>query len=149
MVSYTALFYHIVFSTKERRSMLSQDILPRVCQYMGGIARNLKGQILVGNGAPDHIHLLGTIPATATVAEFVGKVKANATGWIHETQEDLREFAWQDGYAAFSVSPSVLPHVKQYIRTQQEHHRKMSFQEELVVLLEKHGVEYDKRYIWK
>jgi REP element-mobilizing transposase RayT len=115
---------------------------------MGGHARNLDGQLLMGNGVSDHVHLAAVIPAKLAVSEFVGKLKSNASGWIHDTFSDLGEFSWQNGYAAFSISPSILPKVKQYIRNQQEHHRKMTFQEELIALLEKHGVEYDKRYIF-
>ena len=79
---------------------------------------------------------------------FISKVKSNSSGWIHGTFPELRGFAWQDGYSSFTVSPSVLPRVMQYIRNQREHHRKTTFQEELIGLLKKHGIKYDERYIW-
>ena len=147
-MSYVNLFYHIVFSTKDRRPWLTGQTLERTCQYMGGIARQHKSQILLGGGMPDHIHLAAIVSPTLAIAEFLKKVKACSSGWIHETFAELAGFSWQDGYAAFSVSPSVLPAVKAYVRDQAEHHKKMTFQEELVALLKKHGVEYDERYIW-
>ena len=147
-MSYTCLFYHIVFSTKERRPFLSEELLARACQYMGGIVRNLKGQMLKANGAADHVHLAAVIHPSAAVAEFVGKVKSNSTGWIHETFPPMRDFAWQEGYSAFTVSRSVLPAVLKYIENQPVHHRKMTFQEELIELLERHGIEYDPQRMW-
>jgi REP element-mobilizing transposase RayT len=147
-MSFTSLFYHVVFSTKDRRPSLGRESLTRTCQYIGGIARELKGLLLIGDGMPDHVHLATEIPPTARISDFIGKLKSNSSGWIHETFPDLRDFGWQDGYSAFTVSPSVLPRVKEYIRTQEEHHRNLTFQEELVALLKKHGVEYDERYIW-
>jgi len=148
-MSYSCFNYHIVFSTKERRPWLSSEILPRVCEYMGGIARKLNSQLLLANGAEDHVHLAAIVHPTLAVAQFVAKVKANCTGWIHQTFPELRAFSWQEGYAGFSVSSSVLAQVKAYIRGQQEHHRKRSFHEELILLLDKHGIEYDERYLWK
>ncbi len=146
-MSHTSLFYHIVFSTKNRKTFLSDDALPRTCQYMGGIARKLKCQLLLVNGISDHVHLAAIVHPTIAIAEFVGKVKSNSSRWIHDTFADLQDFDWQDGYAAFSVSPSIMPKVKQYIHSQPEHHKTMSFQEELIALLKKHGVEYDEKYI--
>ncbi len=147
-MSYTSLFYHVVFSTKGRATLLTEDLLDRTGQYIGGIVRGLKGQLLVAGGTPDHIHLAGVIPPTEAVSDFIGKVKSNSSGWIHETFPEMRDFRWQDGYAAFSVSPSILPKVKQYIRSQGEHHKQQTFEEELIALLDKHGVEYDERYLW-
>jgi len=147
-MSYTSLSYHIVFSTKGRKPFLSEDLMPRIVSYVGGIIRQLKGRLLEGGGADDHVHLAAVAHPTVAVADLVGKVKANSTGWIHKTFADLKGFGWQDGYAGFSVSPSVLPKVTEYIRGQGDHHRKMTFQEELIALLRKHGVEYDEGYIW-
>ena len=148
-MSFTCNHYHVVFSTKERRRWLSAELLPRVCEYIGGIARNLDSQVILASGVEDHVHLAAMLHPTLSIAEFVGKVKANCTGWVHETFPELRAFRWQEGYAAFTVSVSVLPRVKTYIRRQEEHHRKMTFQEELIALLDRHGIEYDERYVWK
>ena len=148
-MSYTSLFYHIVFSTKERRPFLTDAILPRTREYIGGIIRSLKGQMLKANGSDDHLHVVAICPATATLASFVGKFKARSSGWIHETFPGEEGFSWQEGYAAFSVSRSALPRVLAYVEGQAEHHRRMTFQEELLSLLEKHEIEYDERYIWR
>ena len=82
-----------------------------------------------------------------SLSDALRDLKANSTNWVHETFPHLRDFYWQDGYAAFSVSPSVLPKVVAYVRNQQEHHKKVSFEEELKQLLERHGIEYDDRYL--
>ena len=147
-MSYTNLNYHIVFSTKERRPFLAEDVLPRVCQYVGGIVRNLEGIALAVNGAPDHVHIAAVATPKIAVSELVGAVKSNSSGWIHRTFGDLQDFRWQEGYGAFTVSRSVRDSVVRYVVDQQRHHRKLTFQQELIALLEKHGVEYDPRYIW-
>jgi len=148
-MSYTSLFYHVVFSTKERRPFLIDSILTRTREYVGGIIRSLQGQMLKANGREDHLHVVTTCPPTVTLASFIGRFKSGSSGWIHETFPDAESFAWQEGYAAFSVSRSALPRVLKYVEGQAEHHRKMTFQEELLALLEKHGIEYDERYIWR
>lgn len=96
----------------------------------------------------DHVHVYASIPATATLAEAVGAVKANSSRWVHETFPRLGAFAWQKGYGAFSVSKSAEQGVIAYIRTQEAHHRRRDFKQELLLLLEKHQVEYDERYLW-
>ncbi|KKL49866.1 hypothetical protein LCGC14_2311230 [marine sediment metagenome] len=146
-MSYTNLFYHIVFSTKDRRPVLSDELLPRVIHYIGGIVRQLRGQLLEGGGIEDHVHLAAIVHPASALADFIRTLKSNSTGWVHTTFPDKADFGWQDGYAAFTVSSSVLPKVKHYIRSQKEHHKEMSFTEELIALLQKHGVEYDERYI--
>ena len=146
-MSYTSLYYHIVFSTKERRSFLSDQLLPRVVKYIGGIIRQMDGQLVEGDGMPDHVHLAAIMHPTWAIADFLRTLKTNSTRWIHETFGDMATFAWQEGYAAFTVSRSVLPAVKTYIRTQKEHHRKISFVDELKALLDKHGIAYDERYL--
>ena len=115
---------------------------------MGGIIRQLNGKMLVGNGQPDHVHLAAVIPPTIQLADLVGKVKSNTTGWIHRTFPALRDFRRQDGYAAVTMSPSVLKQVEHYIRSQQQHHKTTTFKEELIALLEEHGIEYDAKYLW-
>ena len=148
-MSYTSLFYHIVFSTKERRAFLKPELLERVCNYMGGVARDMEGQLVAANGAADHVHLAAIVHQTVTVADFVKEVKMGGSRWIHETFPRLRDFQWQEGYAAFTVSKSIVPQVVKYVRGQKAHHQKATFQEELIALLERHGVEYDERYLWR
>ncbi len=146
-MSYTNLQYHIVFATKNRHPWLVTEMLPRAASYIGGIARDLGGNLLECNGQPDHLHLAVTIPAAIAVADFVRDIKGAFSRWIHQIEPALSEFAWQDGYSAFSVSQSQLNSVSEYIRRQQEHHRKMTFIEELIELFKRHDIPYDERYV--
>ncbi|MGC9454243.1 MAG: IS200/IS605 family transposase [Phycisphaerae bacterium] len=146
-MSYTNLIYHVVFSTKQRRPILTADVRERVFEYLGGIIRKLDAKLLRAGGADDHVHLALSGPATLAVAELVRKIKANTSRWVHLKLPEQHDFAWQDGYAAFSVSLSALDRVLDYIANQQEHHRRMTFEEELKALLDKHGIEYDERYV--
>ena len=146
-MSYTQLIYHIVFSTKERREFLTAERIDRICKYIAGIIRNHEGIPLAVNGVCDHLHIAAIVGPTIALSQFVGTVKSNCSKWIHEAFEDMQGFAWQDGYSAFTVSASVRESVLSYIRNQESHHQKMSFQEELIQLLERHGVEYDPKYI--
>jgi REP element-mobilizing transposase RayT len=146
-VSYTQLIYHIVFSTKERREFLTSDKLARICKYVAGIIRNHEGIPLAVNGVSDHLHVAAVVGPSVALSQFVGTVKSNCSKWIHETFDDMRDFSWQDGYSAFTVSASVKDSVLSYINSQETHHHKMSFQKELILLLERHGVKYDPKYI--
>ena len=101
------------------------------------------------NGTSDHVHLLVSMPATITIAEMMRIVKAKSSRWVREQFSSERAFAWQAGYGAFSVNHSNVEAVKEYIACQEEHHRKVSFQEELLSFLRKQGIEFDERYIWK
>jgi putative transposase len=147
--TYTQLLNHIVFSTKERRPMLTTELRARLFPYMGGIIREFGGVALLINGVTDHIHILASLPATAAPSNFVGKLKANSSKWVHETFPEHRLFAWQLGYSAFSVSVSQKQGVLDYIAGQEDHHRKVSFQEELISFLKKHGVDHDERYVFE
>ena len=100
------------------------------------------------NGVNDHVHLLVKVPAVCSVAEFARVVKTNSSGWVHEQWPDCKEFAWQTGYAAFSVSASNVAAVAEYIAGQEEHHRKKPFREEFMGFLRKNGYSGDERYIW-
>jgi REP element-mobilizing transposase RayT len=142
------LLYHIVFSTKNRKPYLSDGHRKEVFAYMAGIAKNLEGWALEVGGWVDHAHLLVRIPAKIAVSDFVGRLKASTSKHINDTSGEILKFGWQDGFGAFSVSLSQKDRVAAYIRNQEEHHRKTSFQEEYLALLEKHEVEYDLRYIW-
>jgi REP element-mobilizing transposase RayT len=147
--TFTNLLTHIIFSTKDRMPTLDAEIKPRLFAYMGGIVRELGGKALNINGPTDHVHILASVPAKLAPAEIIGKVKANSSGWVHKEFPQRAVFAWQVGYAAFSVSQSQKQAVHDYIANQEEHHRKVSFQEELIAFLKKHEVEYDKKYLWE
>jgi putative transposase len=146
--TYTALYYHIVFSTKHRERWLTPDIEERVWSYVGGIARENKMTALQVGGIEDHIHILLGAPPTIAPSKAAQLIKGGSSKWIHETFPNMRAFAWQDGYGAFTVSKSAVPDVIKYIQSQREHHRTTTFQEEYLLLLKSHDVEYDERYLW-
>jgi REP element-mobilizing transposase RayT len=146
--TYTSLYYHIIFSTKNRHPWINPQIEQRLWEYLGGIARQHKMSALQIGGAPDHIHSLILAPATLSPSQIAQRLKGDSSKWIHGTFSGFRKFAWQDGYGAFTVSKSQLPPSIQYIQNQKEHHRKRTFQEEFLALLQKHGIQYDERYLW-
>jgi putative transposase len=137
---------HAVFSTKERVQIITPQLKPDLYSYMGGIFRELDAKPTIINGTADHVHCLFHLPADVPVSESMRVLKANSSKWVREHHS--RKFAWQTGYAAFTVSASNRAPVFSYIKRQEEHHKKMSFQHELLMLLRKHGIEYDERYIW-
>jgi len=143
--TYTQNVIHVVFSTKERRKLISAEFRPRLWAYAAGICKNV-GIFAHGIGGMDnHIHLLLQIPPAMALAKAVMAIKANSSRWA---REDGQELEWQRGYGAFSVSASLVPAVLRYIRNQDAHHKKMSFEEEFLALLKKHGVEYDPKFIF-
>jgi len=146
-MSYINLNYHLVFSTKDRRRVIGIDLMPRLREYVGGIIRDLCGRMLAANGPEDHIHIAAILDQKNALMEVLKQVKASSSEWVHSTVGQ-RDFAWQDGYAAFSVSHSVMPRVIAYIGRQVEHHKEQTFQEELIEFLRRHEVQYDERYIW-
>ncbi|HET9136892.1 MAG TPA: IS200/IS605 family transposase [Candidatus Kapabacteria bacterium] len=145
--SYAALYYHIVFRTKDKFTLLPEPIFTRLGEYLGGILRNLDGTLLAYGGMPDHIHLLVSLGREMSLAATMKSIKGYSSKWIHETFPEYQKFAWQSGYGAFTVSPSVLPKVKQYIATQAEHHRHRTYREELLLFLKEYGIEYDEKWI--
>lgn len=146
--TYTNILIHALFSTKDRQPWLTPGIREEVFCYLGGTLNELRGQSLLVNGPPDHVHMLLVQPRTPSIATVMEKVKANSSGGVKERWPDRHYFAWQTGYAAFSVSKSHVEQVKRYISNQEEHHRKVSFQEEVLTFLKKQGVEYDPRYVF-
>ena len=147
--TFTCLLAHAIFSTKDRTPDLSPDLAARLFPYMGGIVRECKGTALIVNGPADHVHLLLSIPATATIADMLRVLKTNSSRWVHEQFAGRKGFGWQTGYGAFTVSGSRSDDVRNYIASQVEHHRRVSFQEEFLTLLRKHGLEYDVRDVWE
>jgi putative transposase len=146
--TYTSLHYHLVFSTKNRERWIDQKIEHRIWEYLGGIARQNDMKALELGGIEDHVHLVIGIPATLAVSKALQLLKGGSSKWIHETFPDLAHFQWQDGYGAFTVSKSQLPEVVQYAAHQREQHRRWTFQEEYRAYLQKHGIEFDERYVW-
>ncbi len=138
--TYSANYVHCVFSTKDRKNLIPPQLQEKLWAYLLGIANNLGVKTLAVGGMPNHIHILVGIPTKMPVAVVIQKLKANSSRWMGE--QDI-EFRWQDGYGAFSVSPSLLTIVQAYIRNQEEHHRKRTFEDELCGLLDKSGIQYD------
>ena len=135
---------HCVFSTKERRRLITPELQDRLYPYLGGIARENKMKALSIGGVEDHVHALLSIPSTISVAKAVQLLKGNSSKWIHETFPNQRLFEWQEGFGAFSIAVSGLEDTKRYIQYQKQHHAKLSFNEELIVFLEKHSIEYEE-----
>lgn len=147
--SFAALAHHFIFSTKDREPLLAWEIQPRLFDYMGGILGSTGCVLEAAGGMPDHVHLLVSMDREHSVAEVLRTVKAGSSRWIHEEFSGrLSAFAWQAGYGAFSVSHSHRERVKAYLANQAEHHRRMTFQEEYVLFLKRHGIAFDARYLW-
>jgi len=128
---------------------IEPDLKQRLFPYMGGILRELDMTPLLINGPTDHVHILGVLPARLAPAEILNKLKTNSSKWVHETFAARRGFGWQTGYAAFGVSPSQKQTVLDYIAKQEEHHRRVSFKEEFIAFLKKHGIQFDEKYLWE
>ncbi|GAB5559567.1 MAG: IS200/IS605 family transposase [Synoicihabitans sp.] len=145
--TYTSLQYHVVFSTKGREPWLSEVVCARLWPYLGGIARQNGMKALEIGGVADHVHLLLAIPPSLSLSRSMQLLKGASSRWVHENFAALAGFGWQDGYGAFTVSGSRISRVRKYIRDQPEHHRVTTFAEEYEEFLQKHGVEYEKRYL--
>jgi len=145
--TFTCLHYHAAFSTKGRANLIPQDNLESMHAYLAGIVRNIGGAAVVVGGTPNHVHLLLELPATESVSHAMNVVKSSSSAWAKETYPTMTAFAWQDGYGAFAVSRSGVDAAADYIRRQAEHHRTMSFEDEFLKLLERHGIEYDSRFV--
>jgi putative transposase len=143
--TYSQNHVHVVFSTKERRKAIPREYLERLWAYMGGICKREEIFIHAIGGMEDHIHLLLQIPPSLALANAVLLLKSNSSKWMNE---EGHRFAWQRGYGAFSVSASNLNAVVRYIQNQERHHKKMSFEEEFVALLKRHGVSFDPKYVF-
>ena len=146
--SYTCLHSHIIFSTKNRHQLITPDLQQRLYDYIGGIVTNQMGRLISAGGTADRAHLLTSLSPQIVLSDMLQVVKTNSSKWVHETFPANRKFGWQDGYSAFAVSFSNVERVQQYIAGQTHHHRRVSFQEELLEFLKRHGVDYDERYIW-
>ena|SRR5262244_240665 len=145
--SYTNLLYHIVFSTKDRRPFITSEHEVQLYDYLGGIVRSVGGISLALNGTEDHIHLLAKLRPDSALSDVLRDLKANATGWMHDVFPSLKHFCWQRGYGAFTVSQSNVREVSRYIASQKKHHRKISFRDEFIQLLQANGIDYNEQFI--
>lgn len=147
--SLAKIIVHTVFSTKERRPFLRDPALrDELHHYLGGILNNLGCQPILVGGAEDHVHILSTLARTCEAAEMVKELKRSSSLWIKTKDAGLQDFAWQKGYGIFSIGFSQITQVREYIADQEEHHGRISFQDEFRALLAKYEVDYDERYVW-
>ena len=145
--SYTNLLYHLIFSTKERRPIITLDYKPQLYDYIGGIIRGLGGISLGIGGVADHVHVLAKLGPTRALSDVLRDLKANASGWMHDVFPEMRDFSWQRGYGAFTVSQSNVVGVQRYIADQEDHHKRVSSRDEFIQFLKVNGIEYDERYL--
>lgn len=145
--SYTNLLYHIVFSTKDRRPLITTKYQARLYDYIGGTIRGVGGISLELNGTEDHVHLLVKLRPDHSFSDVLRDLKANATGWMHDVFPSLRNFSWQRGYGAFTVSQASVEEVRQYIARQRQHYQNVSFREEFIQFLKANGIEFDERFV--
>jgi REP element-mobilizing transposase RayT len=148
-MSYVSSYHHCVFSTKQRRPLISAPLRDRLWPYLGGIARENGMKALEIGGVQDHVHVILSLPSTRCLAKALQLLKGGSSKWVHDNFPEHRLFGWQVKYGSFSVSVSQLDKTIQYIRNQEAHHRRMTFQEEFLALLKRHRVEYDPRYLWE
>ena len=146
--SLASVLIHLVFSTKHRQPFITPAVETELHKYMATVFRGCDSPALLVGGYEDHIHALFSLSRKWAIADVVEEVKTSSSKWIKTKGAEFRQFHWQSGYGAFSVSQSNVEKVKNYIANQKEHHSKQSFQDEFREFLEKHGVEYDERYVW-
>jgi putative transposase len=146
--SYVSCLMHCVFSTKERRPLIAADLRDRLWSYLGGIARENGMTAISVGGTSDHCHALLSLPGKRDVSKAMQLIKGGSSKWVHDCFPQLRDFAWQEGYGAFSISVSQIDRTIAYILRQDEHHRRKTFKEEFLAFLKKHRIEYDERYVW-
>ena len=144
--THLSLHFHLIFGTKGHVPLITKEWRPRLHVYMGGILSSLHVVPEIVGGVDDHVHILAGLRATERLADVMRELKSASSRWVHE-EIGLGNFAWQEGYGAFTVSPSQRESVIRYIEGQEEHHRTRSFREEYLEFLEKCGVEYDPRHV--
>ncbi|MGM0587192.1 MAG: IS200/IS605 family transposase [Bacteroidota bacterium] len=141
------LCYHIVFSTKHRQPLLTEEIQKELYLYIGGIVKREDAWLLEIGGMPDHVHLLLQLKPIYSLSPIMQRIKGNSSRWVNQRFDLENRFSWQEGYRAFSVSESIISKVRNYIRNQEKHHQKQSTEMELKALLDRHRVDYDARYL--
>ena len=144
--TYTQLYMHIVFAVKGRMSMIKPAFEAALYKYICGACLNRKHFVRAINGAPDHVHILVGMHPAESVSDLVKTLKVETSKWMHDTV-GIRGFAWQNGFAAFSYSQSLLPQVEKYIANQKAHHRVHTFKEKLCTMFNHAGIDYDEKYL--
>jgi putative transposase len=141
-------YIHIIFSTKNRQPLISESIENELFDYLGGVCKELDCNPVQVGGYLDHVHILCTLSKKIALMKLLQEVKQNSSKWIKTKDESLKDFYWQDGYGAFSISPTNVDVVANYIATQKEHHKTHTFQDEYRGFLNKFKIEYDERHVW-
>ena len=139
---------HLVYSTKHRQTWLAAEHRPSLFAYMAGILSEWESPALIVGGVEDHVHALFSLSKNHALKRVVEEVKKGSSKWLKKVGAEYHAFAWQAGYAGFSVSQSNVEAVRHYIATQEEHHQHMTFQDELRTLFRRHEIEFDERYLW-
>ena len=144
----TRLLMHVVFSTTERRNLITPEVEPELHAYLGGVCRNRESPALAIGGTENHVHLLISLSKNIALSNLMMTLKKDSSKWIKTNGNAFRDFHWQDGYGAFSIGESQVRRVKDYIRGQKERHKTSTFEDELVELAKRYGVAFDPRYLW-
>jgi len=146
--SLSNVLLHIVFSTKHRRPWINVEIDEELAKYIAGICRNLGCASHKIGGSDDHLHICCSLSRTLSISKLVEEIKTGSSKWIKTQGDQYADFAWQNGYGAFSIGQSQLDDLRRYIANQREHHRRLSYQDEFRALLAKYEIEFDERYVW-
>jgi len=141
-------YVHITFSTKHRYPFIDQIICNELFSYLGGICKSLESSPIQVGGYKDHIHILCNLSRKIALMKLIEEVKTHSSKWIKKMDDKYQKFYWQKGYGCFSVNPDDVEVVRNYIITQEQHHRVKSFKEEYIALLKKYDIEYDEKYVW-
>lgn len=146
--TYTQLFVHSTFSVKNRLRLILPQFKDELYKYITGIIRNKKHKLYAIGGIEDHIHVFVSMKPDVSVSDMIKDIKTNSTNWINDKKFLKTKFGWQEGFGAFTYSKSQVDSVCKYILNQEKHHEKMTFEDEYRKLLEKFGIEYDKKYLF-
>jgi len=146
--SLSKVYVHITFSTKNRQDIIDDEIAESLFEYIGGICKGMDCNPVRVGGFKNHVHVLCVLSRKVTQVKLLEEVKKQSSKWIKTKDDKYSQFFWQDGYGIFSVNPSEIEVVTNYIDNQKSHHQKKTFQDELRAFLKKYGVEYDERYVW-
>jgi putative transposase len=147
--TYTQIYIHIVFAVEGRQNLIKPEYNDELQKYISGIVSGQRQKLIAINNMPDHLHMLIGLRPDSVLSELVGDVKTGSSNFINRKQWVAGRFSWQEGFGSFSYSRSQLNAVVRYIKNQQKHHARRSFREEYIKLLEKFGVDYDPKYIFK
>ena len=146
--SLASVLVHIIFSTKKRQRWIQQEVIQDLHSYMVAISRSYGALVHEIGGIEDHVHLLISLPRTQALSKLIEEIKKGSSKWIKTKGQFYAEFSWQNGYGAFSIGQSSFDNLRKYIQNQQEHHKKISFEDEFRTFLKRYDIQFDERYLW-